>query len=584
MPISSNTSATNLFDNGDAELNPLNPWSWSVFRNLRGWSVLSGAGVEVQKNAIVGVVAKSGDSMIELDSSGGNSNSAAYQDIATGAGNKFVVKFSYYARVTWIAGTDTNDIEVWWENQYLGRISHDKGGWQDYQFEVSATSASSRLTFKATGLQDNYGGLLDAVGVFRAEDSLYTRNLVGTDAKDNLQGSAGADYINGAGNNDAIYGGGGNDILQGGTGDDTIFGDKAIDYSNNRIANGSFESVQMGGAWGTFANMSGWQRKWGYFELQNNRLGITQASEGFNYLELDANGNAAIFQDINSTNGEKISLQFEYRARVWHANSNAIEVWINDAYYATINESAPGAWKTYSYEITATGAKTRIEFRGAGQNDTMGGFIDNVRAFGITDTSGDDIIRGGEGLDNIQAGAGDDQIILVGETEVAYYTQSHINNSGGTGTNLSSVLSAEILNNHSVSDAVAGETINGGAGNDTLHIFGKVDISNVNLVGIETIALNSHLILNANQLNTTILTTNSTTEINEPTIIEIASTATGSNIVDFSRLGYLQSVERINISDAKLGAKPLYKSRLSISNACFLSAIDFSLRPRLSPI
>ncbi len=541
----SGTEFINRLINGGFEENNAPAWYYGVFQNLRGWTKASGYGIEIQTNGFNGFSPKSGRALLELDSSGANSNSAMYQDIATGAGQTFQLKFSYMARV-FNAGTDTNDIEVWWEGNLLTRISHDKWGWQDYNLVVKATGATSRLMFKATGLQDTYGGLLDDVQLYGTNDTGLTRNLLGTEARDILLGSTGNDAIDGAGNNDKIYAGAGNDAVMGGTGDDVIYGDRLIDFTNNRMANGSFEGNQLRGGWATFNSISGWQKKWGNFELLNSRAGVGNSNDGNNYLELDSTGNSSIYQDIRTNAGDKLLLQLDYKARVWHANSNAIEIWINDVYYTTINESTPSNWKTYEYEISATGSNTRVELRGAGLSDTVGGFIDNVRLYDIRDGQGNDVIRAGAGKDTIYAGAGDDNIILAGAVAPGYYTQDDINNSGGTGFNASAVLSLSQLNGNAVSDAVNGEVVNGGDGYDTLHVYGRADISNITLTNIERIALNSDLTINTNQLSSVTLATNSSTEILEPTIIRIVS-GTGNNIIGFDKLGYLQSIERIDI-------------------------------------
>lgn len=119
----------------------------------------------------------------------------------------------------------------------------------------------------------------------------------------------------------------------------------------------------------------------------------------------------------------------------------------------------------------------------------------------ITTGSGNDIIRGGLGADTINAGAGDDIIVVVGTTGANEYSQGSISSSALTGTDLSSVLSLVDLNGQSVSEAEVGETINGGAGNDTLVIYGTADLTGVTISNINTIWINSDVTLTPSQLS-----------------------------------------------------------------------------------
>lgn len=138
--------------------------------------------------------------------------------------------------------------------------------------------------------------------------------------------------------------------------------------------------------------------------------------------------------------------------------------------------------------FVANGMSNNYTVMGGSGNDT------------ITTSNGADMIRGGAGVDIINAGAGDDAIIVVGTTTAGQYTESSITNSAGTGTDLSSLISLADLNGRSTSEVAPGEVIDGGAGNNTLYIYGTVDLTGVTLTNIEVLVVNSNVTLTEEQL------------------------------------------------------------------------------------
>ncbi|PHZ86274.1 Ig-like domain-containing protein [Paremcibacter congregatus] len=135
---------------------------------------------------------------------------------------------------------------------------------------------------------------------------------------------------------------------------------------------------------------------------------------------------------------------------------------------------------------TGSGADIII---GAGGGDT------------ISSGAGVDFIRGGEGLDTIDAGSGDDVIVVVGTTSADQYDGNDITNPAGSGMDLSSLLSLADLNGRTVSEVVSGETIDGGGGNNTLYIYGTVDLTGVTLTNLTQLVVNSDVTLTQAQIN-----------------------------------------------------------------------------------
>lgn len=113
----------------------------------------------------------------------------------------------------------------------------------------------------------------------------------------------------------------------------------------------------------------------------------------------------------------------------------------------------------------------------------------------ITGGAGVDVIRGAEGADTVTGGAGLDHMVVVGVTVNAGYTLAELQNLAGTGVDLSSLLDLDLLNNHAVSDLVAGDSIDGGADGAILYILGKANFAGVTLANISKIYLDNEVIM-----------------------------------------------------------------------------------------
>lgn len=152
---------------------------------------------------------------------------------------------------------------------------------------------------------------------------------------------------------------------------------------------------------------------------------------------------------------------------------------------------------TATADLAVTGKAGNDSITTGSGADTINGAAGNDM---IASGAGADMIRGGEGKDTIIAGDGDDVIVVVGTTTANQYTDAAITNPAESGINLSSLITLADLNGRTVSEIVAGETIDGGAGNNTLYIYGNVDLTGVTLTNVTRLIVNSNVALTLEQI------------------------------------------------------------------------------------
>ena len=159
----------------------------------------------------------------------------------------------------------------------------------------------------------------------------------------------------------------------------------------NLVTNGSFEdnSIRDRG-WGVVDQVEGWTTANGEgIEIQRNVAG--SASDGESKVELDSHdhggealgSNSGMQQDIATEAGRTYQFSFDYSPRPNVAQaSNVIEVYFNGEMIDTIAAEGKGLsntqWERFSYSVVAEGDSSRIEFRAAGTEDSLGGYLDNV--------------------------------------------------------------------------------------------------------------------------------------------------------------------------------------------------------------
>ena len=218
-------------------------------------------------------------------------------------------------------------------------------------------------------------------------------------------------------------------------GDDALDSDvvaAVVKGSTNLVSNGSFES-------GT----TGWTGSGDVVEVNTATVfGVTGAT-GLKVAELDANvcGTTGFYQAIQTTAKQTYELSVDIAARSGTAlATNTVEVFWAGSKIATIDPTST-TMKTYSFTVTGTGGADKLEFREqAGDDDSVGGIIDNVKLVTCTTVTETAPIIVNACVDNLTIDAG-----LVSNFKPAIDVEKYVsstltttnNNNGGEGADCS---------------------------------------------------------------------------------------------------------------------------------------------------
>jgi hypothetical protein len=158
-----------------------------------------------------------------------------------------------------------------------------------------------------------------------------------------------------------------------------------------RVTNGSFEDGHELGnnKWDVFGTLPGWYADLAIsdapMEIQNGNIGGIMASEGSAKLELDSHGkngfsqsNAYVSTDVATNLNKVYRVSFDYSSRVDNnASTNRVAVFWNGNKIASLNHSQRG-WERYTLTVLGDEDMSQLSFQAVGQEDTLGGYIDNV--------------------------------------------------------------------------------------------------------------------------------------------------------------------------------------------------------------
>ncbi len=167
-------TGSELVDNGGFETPVVtdNGGQWQVYpTGIQGWSVVSGAGLEIQRGGVAGNP-HSGQQLVEMDS---DNPSTIRQTISTVPGQKYRLSFWYSPRPNVPSGDNAVGVTVTVVSNNTTLVSQtvgsgDAGGsqttWTLKTFEFIAQSATTDVTFSDQGNNPNgYGGYIDDVSV-----------------------------------------------------------------------------------------------------------------------------------------------------------------------------------------------------------------------------------------------------------------------------------------------------------------------------------------------------------------------------------------------------------------------------------
>ena len=183
--------------------------------------------------------------------------------------------------------------------------------------------------------------------------------------------------------------------------------------------------------------------------------------------------------------------------------------------------------------LDQSAATTAVTVDAKGGNDT------------ITTGSGDDVVRAGSGADTVITGSGDDTLVMVGTTTVSEYVAADIDAA------LSNVLTLSTLNGQSSSEASTGDTIDAGAGNDTLHLYGTLDMTGVTLTGVETTSIHSDVTFTTAQLSGLPITGDGDSTI-RVTTTESAATLDLSSLTAISGINHIDVGRNVTVEAASV--------------------------------
>ncbi|MGB0455171.1 MAG: hypothetical protein ACPGJV_15795 [Bacteriovoracaceae bacterium] len=169
--------------------------------------------------------------------------------------------------------------------------------------------------------------------------------------------------------------------------------------SANLISNGSFEEGHSlsDNSWSVFSSLGAWQIDTTYndagIEIQRgHNIGGLAPSHGDSKLEFDAhdkNGfsasDVAVYQEVDTDAASDYLITFDYSPRIsGNKVTNAAEVYWDGELIGTLNAEVKG-WQRYTFIVSGAGLGARLAFKGYVDNNTVGGYLDDVSMVEILD-------------------------------------------------------------------------------------------------------------------------------------------------------------------------------------------------------
>ncbi len=176
-------------------------------------------------------------------------------------------------------------------------------------------------------------------------------------------------------------------------------------HAANLVQNGSFEAnSQAAGSWSIGPNLTGWTGN-PDIELRNNAEGTAQ--DGVNFVELDTqfhtnnntNSNSSMSQMITGNGLVELSFWFSARPNTGATNNLSFSFGsLTGTLLAGIsNATSDHIWQHYTGTTTLNGSAV-LSFSATGNNDQVGGSLDNISVTAVPEPESYALMLAGLGL------------------------------------------------------------------------------------------------------------------------------------------------------------------------------------------
>lgn len=344
--VTLNLSDVNLIQNGSFESGHTLPENTrGYFTALGAWKTDSASSVPVPFKVIEKdkdyPKAFHGDNFVTLDS---GINSSISQTVATVSGKEY--ELSGFLVPKSGSSASTNTIQVFVGGVLRATLSPSSSAWRKFELSFNATSASTKIDFRASGTADGKGGSIDSLSLKKKFTSIL-------------------------------------EIIQ--------------DYQNyglNLFSNPSFENAPAfsgNNKWGLYTSIPGWVSDTFTstavpFEIQRGNNISYQSREGRSKLELDSTANTKLFQEVPTVAGRQYLLEFSYApGKDGSTTSNGAEIRWNGQVVSALNGSK-SKWSDHVIQLTGIDGASKLEFFGTGTSDEVGALIDGIslREFAVS--------------------------------------------------------------------------------------------------------------------------------------------------------------------------------------------------------
>lgn len=397
-------------------------------------------------------------------------------------------------------GTDKVTVKNWYTSPGSTQNQLERVEFADGTVWLAPALTQLGLVITGTSGNDNLTSTLNYVNVISGgagadiiSGGSLGDTLRGDDGNDTLYGGAGDDLLEGGDGNDTLDGGRGADILRGGAGDDTLGGAVNSDDAGSSGYSGYIDPLAGNTYEGGIGNdyLRGTSRSDLYlFNLGDGQDTIAEVEVGggpANQIDVLRFGAGIVPADVLVTRtGNDLVLVHangtdKVTIRNWYTSAGSTQYQVERIEFADGTVWLPADLTQLGLVVTGTSGNdtltstlnyVNIISGGAGADTISGGSLgDTLRGGEGNDTlyggAGDDLLEGGDGNDTLDGGRGAD-ILRGGAGDDILGGAAGGEDAGGSGYS-------------GYSDPIAGNTYEGGTGNDGLRGTSRSDLYLFNL-------------------------------------------------------------------------------------------------------